>query len=98
MRAAQPLDWQELQKKQLSQGRAAVCTHRGCLVVPEASAFRCPCHGSRFEAYGTVTKGPATRPLAHYAIARTDAGRLIVDKSKRLIPDANDAGAYVPVA
>jgi len=75
----------------------AVCTHRGCLVVPDASAFRCPCHGSRFEADGTVTKGPATRPLAHYAIARTDAGRLIVDKSKRLTPDANEPAAYVPL-
>jgi cytochrome b6-f complex iron-sulfur subunit len=73
----------------------AVCTHRACLVVPDASALRCPCHGSRFEADGTVTKGPATRQLAHYAIARTDGGRLIVDKSKRLTPDANDPAAYV---
>jgi cytochrome b6-f complex iron-sulfur subunit len=73
----------------------AVCTHRACLVVPDASTFRCPCHGSRFETDGTVTKGPANRPLPHYAIAPTNGGRLIVDKSKRFGPDANDPAAYV---
>jgi cytochrome b6-f complex iron-sulfur subunit len=76
----------------------SVCTHRACLVVPHASAFRCPCHGSRFAVDGTVTKGPATRPLPHYAIVRTEGGRLIVDKSRRFGADANDAAAYVSVA
>jgi Rieske Fe-S protein len=77
----------------------SICTHRACLVVPDASrALRCPCHGSRFELDGTVTKGPATRPLPHYAIARSEPGRLIVDKSRRFGPDASEPAAYVAVA
>lgn len=72
----------------------SICTHRRCLVIPDSSAFRCPCHGSRFEADGTVTKGPATRPLPRYAIARTDGGRLVVDKARRFGPEANDPAAY----
>ncbi len=39
------------------------CTHLGCLVKPTAEGFECPCHGSRFAADGSVTKGPAPRPL-----------------------------------
>jgi cytochrome b6-f complex iron-sulfur subunit len=75
----------------------SMCTHRACLVVPDTSALRCPCHGSRFELDGTVTKGPATRPLPHYAIVRTEGGRLIVDKSRRFGPEANDPAAYASV-
>jgi cytochrome b6-f complex iron-sulfur subunit len=41
-----------------------VCTHLGCTVDPEKNGFACPCHGSRFDAQGRVTRGPAARPLA----------------------------------
>jgi nitrite reductase/ring-hydroxylating ferredoxin subunit len=40
-----------------------VCTHLGCLVKAVADGFECPCHGSRFAADGSVTKGPAPRAL-----------------------------------
>src|SRR3712207_6725986 len=43
----------------------SICTHKTCLVEPVGSNFHCPCHGSRFELDGTVTKGPATRDLPH---------------------------------
>ncbi len=45
---------------------SAVCTHLGCAVNWDQSeqAFVCPCHGSRYDALGQVTGGPASRNLA----------------------------------
>lgn len=42
----------------------ARCTHAGC-VLPSVSGdtIDCPCHGSRFDLYGTVLRGPAMQPL-----------------------------------
>ncbi len=42
---------------------STVCTHLGCIVRPTADGFECPCHGSRFAADGSVTRGPAPSPL-----------------------------------
>jgi cytochrome b6-f complex iron-sulfur subunit len=44
------------------------CTHRGCDVSYQADGkkFYCPCHGSEFDLYGRVTKGPAGKPLNYY--------------------------------
>ena len=45
-------------------GFSAVCTHQGCIVVPQATEFDCPCHESRFDfATGEVLEGPAPRAL-----------------------------------
>ncbi|MFD0887946.1 Rieske (2Fe-2S) protein, partial [Streptosporangium algeriense] len=43
----------------------SVCTHQGCDVGSVADgAIVCPCHGSKFAiADGSVTAGPASRPL-----------------------------------
>ncbi|KAK9502150.1 hypothetical protein O3M35_012737 [Rhynocoris fuscipes] len=40
----------------------AVCTHLGCVPIPDAGDFGgyyCPCHGSHFDYAGRVRKGPA---------------------------------------
>ncbi|KAK9794315.1 hypothetical protein WJX73_005934 [Symbiochloris irregularis] len=47
-------------------GLNAVCTHLGC-VVPwntNENKFKCPCHGSQYNAQGKVVRGPAPLSLA----------------------------------
>jgi Rieske Fe-S protein len=48
----------------------AACTHQGCAVgAPDAAGVAtCPCHGSQFDGTGAVLRGPARRPLPHYAV------------------------------
>ena len=46
--------------------RSAVCPHLGCIVRwnPAASTWDCPCHGSRFDKFGTVMNGPSPSDLS----------------------------------
>lgn len=53
-----------------------VCTHLGCLVHPEGDGFTCPCHGSQYDADGTVVRGPATQALQALRIEQTGDGEL----------------------
>jgi nitrite reductase/ring-hydroxylating ferredoxin subunit len=70
------------------------CTHAGCdigqagTVTPQGLV--CGCHGSEFDVDGNVTRGPATQPLAHFAVTVDASGNLtvhgdeVVDASQRL--------------
>ncbi|GIH65487.1 Rieske (2Fe-2S) protein [Microbispora siamensis] len=49
---------------------SATCTHQGCPVSSVSNnEIVCPCHGSKFSAKdGSVTNGPAAKPLAEKKI------------------------------
>ena len=55
-------------------GINAICTHLGCVVPWNAAEnkFKCPCHGSQYNATGKVVRGPAPRSLALSHVAVED--------------------------
>ena len=55
-----------------------VCTHLGCTVESKPEGFTCPCHGSRFDTLGKVTRGPAQKNLHSLRTGITDDGNLHV--------------------
>jgi cytochrome b6-f complex iron-sulfur subunit len=55
-----------------------VCTHLGCTVESKPEGFACPCHGSRFDLQGNVTRGPAEKPLNSLRTGITSDGKLHV--------------------
>ena len=58
------------------------CTHQGCDIADggtvSAAGLQCPCHGSQFDANGSVVRGPAASPLVHYAVSADSAGNLTI--------------------
>jgi cytochrome b6-f complex iron-sulfur subunit len=82
----------------------ARCTHLGC--TPEwkdaENKFKCPCHGSGYDAEGVNFEGPAPRPMDRAHMELDATGRIIVDTSRLYINDPNagvnqfnDPGAYI---
>ena len=63
---------------------SAVCTHLGCTVAHFQSdqKFHCPCHGSVFDADGSVLHGPAPKPLQWFEVTLARDGQLRIDKDK----------------
>lgn len=61
---------------------SSVCTHLGCTVAWDATAqeFACPCHGSKFDAEGQNTQGPARQPLERVTVVIKDDQVRLVDK------------------
>jgi Rieske Fe-S protein len=57
-----------------------VCQHLGCTVAASSTGYDCPCHGSKYDAMGNVTHGPALIGLFWFAISQLPSGELQVDK------------------
>ena len=68
-------------------GISATCTHQGCDVSSSGRGFRCPCHGSRYDASGRNTGGPAPRPLARFPATRR-GGRVVIETAPLALPGA----------
>ena len=55
-----------------------VCTHLGCTVEVNLEDLVCPCHGSRYDMDGSVTKGPAIEPLPKLRVELTTDGKVVI--------------------
>ena len=89
-----PLTRQRVTIVRTEDGIAAIsntCTHLGCVVATTEIGFDCPCHGSRFDAEGTVLGGPAPRPapvVPGLALAERRArGRHGRRRARRNVPE-----------
>lgn len=63
-----------------------ICTHLGCVVLPDEGGFKCPCHGSKFDDSGKVLAGPAPGPLPWLAISQRADGKLEVNIKSNIVP------------
>jgi len=65
-----------------------VCTHLGCIPLPNAGDFGgwfCPCHGSHYDISGRIRKGPAPFNLEVPTYSFLEENKLLVGWEKLLI-------------
>ncbi len=55
-----------------------VCTHLGCTVEQAENGFRCPCHGSHYDAQGIVERGPARQSLKRLKVEVSSQGHVLI--------------------
>jgi cytochrome b6-f complex iron-sulfur subunit len=55
-----------------------ICTHLGCTVEQKGNDFECPCHGSKYNSQGYVTRGPSNKSLRRLRVEINEAGNLIL--------------------
>ena len=81
------------------------CPHLGCVVpwkehdsvesgdegFAQQGRFNCVCHGSRYNRYGQIIWGPATRPMDRFPLSFVN-GRIIVDTNPATAITRRQAG------
>lgn len=58
-----------------------VCTHLGCVPLPNAGDYHgwfCPCHGSHYDTSGRIRKGPAPYNLEVPAYSFIEDGKVLI--------------------
>jgi Rieske Fe-S protein len=55
-----------------------VCTHLGCTVEHKDGEYECPCHGSKYDGKGLVTRGPSNTPLKKLRVEVNEEGNVIL--------------------
>jgi cytochrome b6-f complex iron-sulfur subunit len=55
-----------------------VCTHLGCTVESQDGEYECPCHGSKYDSKGYVTRGPSNTPLKKLRVEVNETGNVIL--------------------
>jgi cytochrome b6-f complex iron-sulfur subunit len=57
------------------------CVHLGCRVPAcgPSQGFECPCHGSKYNAHGEYSQGPAPRNLDRFEVSVNDADEFIIN-------------------
>lgn len=80
----------------------AVCTHLGCTPnwVSSANKFKCPCHGSGYDAAGVNFEGPAPRPMDRCHLEIAPDGQILVDYNRVYRHDRKEwdkPGSFLPV-
>ena len=58
-----------------------VCTHLGCTVEHKDGEYECPCHGSKYDGKGFVTRGPSSTPLKKLHVEVNETGNVILHMS-----------------
>lgn len=78
-----------------------VCTHQACaLNIPDnlksaefdsnnksSIIYSCPCHGARFDANGTVLRGPAIKPLNWLKLSIEEDGGIYFHVNEKVGPE-----------
>jgi Rieske Fe-S protein len=69
-------------------GMSLTCTHQACSMADGISNANknivCSCHGSVFDLGGSVVRGPANRPLQHFAVSVDGAGNITLHTNQQV--------------